>query len=396
MSRARNGPLLAARGCDPVGRTPRCHRLPLLCCYRIGGGKESMKNRDLAGSSCSDHPAMVAWRAIGTEDRPATSIDTLQDETYRQVWRLHGVGPSRESLVAKRCRRREAIREREIYARILPRLPISQVRYHGYLEDGDGERAWLFIEDLGEDTPYSPTSARDREAAAAWLGMLHSSGDLVPGADRRMLGECGPERFREHLDWIVAGIPRLRSNAALSPPDSALLDDLHRQCATVASRWPELVAFYDSMPKGVVHGDFSEAHIFFSEHDGRRHIRLIDWSDGGWGAPALDVAKFLGYRVSPDIDAYLDAVRRNWIGIDRAEIWRLGYVGEVFRSLASVRWKVASVEWKVEGAAPRWIEGPMSTLSVYRDWMEEILEAAPWSDDPRLGSKTLPRPKSWT
>jgi hypothetical protein len=59
------------------------------------------------------------------------------------------------------------------------------------------------------------------------------------------------------------------------------------------------------------------------------------------------------------------------------DLYRLGALGELFRALASIRWELSRLE---DGKTER----ATATLPVYRDWMTQILAAAPWSNAPGL------------
>lgn len=347
-----------------------------------------MTDDRMENSGNTEHPAVLAWHEVSGLATVPESIETLKDEHGREVWRMFGCGPYGESIIAKRCRRDEAHREWIIYSRILPQLPVSQNSSYGYLELENGHRAWIFVEDLGNDEPYQPEMLEHRQLAGEWLGILQTSVAGIADEDRSDLRDRGPIHFRQYLDDINRNIPRFRSNPALSDNDRTIIDDLLLQCESVGSHWSGVIEFCASMPQGMVHGDFKEPHMFFSGSSGNRELRLIDWNEGGWGTAALDVAKFLGYAVAPDIDSYISVVTKTYSEINHENTYRLAYVGEIFRCLASIKWEVEKLEYP-------WIEKSMSTLLIYRGWMDEILEAAPWSDDLTLISKRMPKPRSW-
>jgi hypothetical protein len=326
----------------------------------------------------SEHPAVIAWRGATGIALPATRIDTLQGETFRSVWRLFGCGPQGESIIAKRCRIEEARRERDIYQRIIPKLPVFPVRCHGYLDDDHDVRlAWVFLEDIAGDLPHSVDDAQHRQWLGHWLAVLHTSGSTLDPQDHALLRDRGTTHFRQYLDYCLENTEGFHSNPALSIDDHRILDELLFQARQVDDCWMPLEAFCKAMPAGIVHGDFKPEHVYWHVVEGRPILRMIDWNEAGWGPPALDLAKFLGYRVAPDAQAYVESARQFWPRMSLEDLYRLGAVGELFRAIASVRWAIASLEYgKIERAT--------TTLRVYRDWMAQIIAAAPWSDAPDL------------
>ncbi len=115
----------------------------------------------------------------------------------------------------------------------------------------------------------------------------------------------------------------------------------------------------------------------------------FDWHEGGWGVQALDLAKFLGYTVNPDVGAYCAIVQQRWPNMDFSTVQRLGYVGEVFRCMASIRWEVERLRYE-------WVERSMVTLRIYSEWLNDVIQAEPWAEYAQGGAKARePKPRSW-
>src|SRR5262249_42540705 len=77
------------------------------------------------GSGDAEHPAAQAWKRLFTKGIESSSIEILREGRKACIYRLHGAGPSGESVIAKRCRSGSADVEKTIYEEILPYLPIS-------------------------------------------------------------------------------------------------------------------------------------------------------------------------------------------------------------------------------------------------------------------------------
>ena len=135
-------------------------------------------------------------------------------------------------------------------------------------------------------------------------------------------------------------------------------------------------------------------HVRIREDRDGPAVLVFDWNDGGWGVPALDAAKFLGYTVRPDLLAYQAAVKSEPAmampaATDLDTICRLGFVGEACRSIASA-W------WEAEKLAYEWIERPMASLRLYAAWVADVVRAEPWAEHPAGGAEArIPRPRAW-
>lgn len=330
--------------------------------------------------------AALIWQKLGGGRAAPEGIDVLQDEKQRTVYRLRGGGPAGSDIVAKRCRQTVALKERAIYEKVLPHLRVPVVQLRGFAVEEDGKYAWLFLEDAGGEA-YSPDRDDHRVLAGTWLGLLHTqSADL---ARPTWMRDPGPVDFKPHLQATRDTIEETRSNPGLTTGDVAVLETIDAQCQDVASHWKELEEFCDQMPRTLVHGDFKEAHMRVRAGPNASTLVGFDWHEGGWGVQALDVAKFLGYTVNPDIQAYCAVVQDRWLNMDIPTVQRLGYVGEVFRCMASIRWEVERLRYE-------WVERSMATLRIYTDWLNDILRAEPWAEHAKGGPEARkPKPRNW-
>jgi hypothetical protein len=314
------------------------------------------------------------------------AIETLQEEKERSVFKLWGAGPLGSNVIAKRSKRTEAIREYKIYMKILPLLPMPSPQIYSFREENNCEYAWLFIEDV-EGENYSPTIKNHRILAARWLGLLHTS--MVHLNDMPNLRDRGPDHFYRFFRPAKETILKSLSNPQLSTEDIEVLKGILLQCKLLEMNWDQINRYCQQIPQTLVHGDFKEDNMHVQTNLAGDTLMVFDWHEAGWGVPALDCAKFLGYSVNPSINAYFEVMRDRWSFMDLQNIRRLGYIGETFRCLASIRWEVFKLQYGL-------INGPISTLKVYMVWMDDIIQAEPWRANEKLSKNDFsPLPRHW-
>jgi hypothetical protein len=348
-----------------------------------------------------DHPAARNWKHLGFGGH-VESLQVLQDESIRSVFRLqiseppHGKQESSDhkfaatgipnAVIAKRAPSADVGKELLFY-QTLHRLPIPALRSFGIVADDDPEYGWLYMTDAG-DRHYDPGRQEHRRLVAAWLARMHSvscQSGRPAGLDDR-----GPKYFFPYVIKALSTLENHRKNPLIGADDHLALDDIREFCRKLESNWNEIARFCDSMPHTLVHGDIKEDNMRIYGPENQPSLVVFDWHEGGWGAPALDLAKFLGYRIAPDFDTYL----QHWLDFrpqsDIGEVRRLGYIGEIFRWIASVRWHLDALEYGC-------IERAMSRMNVYRDWMIDIDRAAPWRSNPELAAANWqPLEKYWS
>lgn len=328
--------------------------------------------------------AIAAWKRLDGRAEPS-GFETLQEENARSVLRLLGVGPAGAPVIAKRCQLSVAVKERSIYEEILPHLSFPSLRLHGFLPEPKGRYAWLFLEDAGGE-PYDPGRRDHRVLAGRWLGRLHTAAAKLCGP---ALPDRGPIGFRQDPARICEALHQARPQPLLGEGDVEVLDRILALCRVLATHWSELEDFCSGLPKTLAHGDFKQDNMRVRPGETASDLVLFDWHEAGWGAPALDVAKFLGYSVDPDLEAYLDVIRAPWPEMDRAVIRRLAWVGEALRAIASTRWEVEKLFHKPP-------EVPMTTLRIYLGWLGQVVRAEPWAEEASAGpAARRPKPRSW-
>ena len=352
--------------------------------------------------SLQEHPAQRCWNSLGSRTSP-DSIEIVQDEATRSVYRLvfadgieieasprqyaGGVARVATAVIAKRALRADIEKEAYFYRDALPALSMSVIPFLGVVDDDDPRYAWLLIGDAGGEH-YLPSNRVHRKLAADWLGRFH-----VASAGKSLsqdIEDRGPAHYFPYLGEAQKLLENHRLYFGIDPEDCRVLDEIRAFCEKLSSRRSELTRFCGDMPHTLVHGDVKPDNMLVSASATGSSLAVIDWHEGGRGVPALDIAKFLGYRVRLDFDTYLNYWLETWPQWGVGTVRRLGYVGEIFRWIASVRWQLEDFQYGR-------IERGISSMRVYRDWSTDIDRAAPWWENPDLAEPDWrPMEKYWT
>lgn len=312
-------------------------------------------------------------------------VEPLQLESARSVYRL-GLREPCKAVIAKRCPQEDAERELLMYREYLPSAGIDGPCGYGVIPEDGGTTGWLLMEEIVGES-YDPGCSEHRRIAASWLATLHTQFydcDPAPG-----LRAGAALRYRPSLEKCLEVLPRLLSGPCAAGTAHQLTLRMLDFCQRLAQQWHSIDSFCINMPQTVVHGDFKEDNMKVIRDGDSVRLVVFDWGQAGWGAPALDAAKFLGYSVAPEFDSYLGEVKNHWPEIDRASWLRLAYIGEVFRWLDTVRWHVKDFAY---GRTER----ALSRMSVYAGWMDEIMAARPWANSGSIfDNGWVPPKKHW-
>jgi hypothetical protein len=202
-------------------------------------------NMTTAQINLLEHPAVKAWAKLQPEQVEPTAIERLQKKKKAVVYRLKGAGPEGSDIIAKQSSPERLLKERVIYEEVLPALPVSTVRYYGFVEEPDDGRCWLFLESAdGEE--YSSHVNDHRTLAARWLSLLHTSAAHISMEVR--LPERGPGYYLEQLRQGGDTIQRNLSNSALTSETRAMLETVVRKLKVVASRWDQVERLCERAP----------------------------------------------------------------------------------------------------------------------------------------------------
>lgn len=315
-----------------------------------------------------EHPAARAWRTLSSGGAEPSRVVTIRERPKAAIFRLDGVGPQGVPVVAKRCGARTGLIERQVYERILPRVPVAGLHYYGHAIADDGS-CWLFLE-YAEGARFAPDTEEHRVLAARWLARVHSSAARI--ADARRLPDRGPAHYLDHLRAARLTIAGCLASGSAPAGDRALLESVIAQCDVVEGHWGEVDAWCAEMPGTLVHGDFRPKNVHVrSDGDGER-LLVMDWETAGWGVPAADVASIRGpHGETSALDAYVAIARDWWPALNVGLAVRMVNVGKLFRRLAAIRW--CSV------ILPHRREKSIAVMSVHRAELAALIEEARWT-----------------
>lgn len=316
------------------------------------------------------HPAVIAWTGVNGKQPLPSKIELLKrKDRNRLVFRLSDAEASNRPIIAKRCHRTTGAIENKIYEQILPDLKLSSPRYYGLFVE-DEENCWLFLEDVGEN-PYLHDNLEHRDAAAQWLGRLHSRG--VPLNNSFELEGRGTEHYFNHLQAGRMRIFENMDNPTLSEEDCSFLLEVIDTLESIASYWPEISSACDDMPNTVVHCDFRPKNMFV-RHEGKDVIVYpIDWEMAGWGLPAPDLAPS-DERYSDgliNLEVYRQCIRDEWPGLTMQDFDRILAIGYLFRRLAATDWATMSLRFQPPELA-------LLLLDIYLKDLDLALHEKPW------------------
>jgi hypothetical protein len=324
-----------------------------------------------------EHPAVKAWAKLRPEQFEPAAIERLQKKKKAVVYRLKGAGPEGSDIIAKQSSPERLLKERVIYEEVLPALPVSTVRYYGFVEEPDDGRCWLFLESAdGEE--YSSLVNDHRTLAARWLSLLHTSAANI--ATAACLPDREPDYYLEQLRSACETIQRNLTNSALTSETRAMLETVVRQLKFVASRWGEVERLCERAPRTLVHGDFAPKNM--RVRTGRAGLSLLpfDWGSAGWGIAAVDLAQsggesngYWNYWSNPDLAAYCSAAQESWPRLDIQDVNQLAIIGKIFRSLICINLEAPSF-------AMEWVENSARDMRLYQAAMTDALRAAGWKE----------------
>jgi ATP-binding cassette subfamily B protein len=323
------------------------------------------------------HPAVQAWRRIAPDHPVPARVVPVKVKADRdraaRAYRLEPAERDAPVIIAKGCRRADAVMERLVYEEILPHVPLPGPRCYGVVAEPDAERGWVFLEELrGEE--YSNLIPSHRIAAAQWLGLLHTHAQ--EWADPAALPAAGPSRYRDQMHIARDAIREHLDNPALGADDVAFLDGVLARFDHLDEHWERLETMCAGMPETLVHGDFNRKNLRVQATEGAPRVVAFDWGDGGWGVPTADLAQS-SIAARPDLDAYWETVRERWSAYGRETFERLAQCGSVFRALAAMRWGSRGMPFD-------WAPWSVANLRLYDGELIRALDDLGWAQAAHL------------
>jgi ATP-binding cassette, subfamily B, bacterial len=324
-------------------------------------------------SAIKSHPAVHAWCQLYPHAAPSLIKPLRVRKRKSNVYRLEGAGQAGSAVIAKRCPKVVALVERTVYEDMLPRLALPSLRYHGFLEEPEGDSCWLFMEEAtGAD--YSNLLPEHRARAGHWLGLLHASAAGAPPAAGR-LPDAGPGRYLQRLRALGETMRQHLDNPVLSPDDVTFVEGLVARLDDLAANWNRVQEICEGVPPTLVHGDFNGRNIRVRTANGDATLAVFDWEEAGWGVPAVDLAQLMvpsgQLSASPDIPTYWSSGREHWPRESLEGCWRLAYCGTVFRTLSAM-------SWNAHNLANDWAHACLGDMQLYAAELEGALERLDW------------------
>jgi hypothetical protein len=272
--------------------------------------------------------ARRAWRQLRPHRPEPEGIEVLVRKKKSAACRLLGPEEAGFPVIAKRARKRTAELERILHERILPRLPVDSLAWHGMV-DAEEEFRWFFLEDAGE-AAFLPGDPDHLALAGRWLARLHTAAEGLEVA-----AELPDRGGRDSLERLRQGRDRMLHNLGNPVVSRANRDALHAILShyeVVESRWAECEAVCDEAPKTLVHGDFVKKNMRVRSRGGRPELLVFDWEHAGFGFPGTDL-----HLVS--CADYGPAVRERWPEMVGERLERVFRIGRLFRCVAEIEWE---------------------------------------------------------
>src|SRR5882724_4368415 len=336
------------------------------------------------------HPAVRAWLRLGSDrpvpERVGPAKVMPNKRRATAVYRLEGLGPDGTAVIAKRCKRADAVIERVVYEQYLAHVPLAGPRYYGTVEGpADEDVCWLLIGEI-EGEKYDMLRPDHRVAAARWLGILHTAARSA--ADQAGLPDAGPSRYRAAMRATRDLIRDQINNPAFSADDVAFLGGLVARFDALDEDWDRLAHACTGLPSTLIHGDFNAKNlrVCTSAQGGAAEIGAFDWEEAGHAVPGIDLAQAVDpscrIAASPDLATYHAVVRERWPHCDATDVERLATCGAVWRALAVI-------SWDGQHLARPWADAFLPNLRMYEAELTHALDRFGWRVRP---GRTAGRP----
>lgn len=320
-------------------------------------------------------PVVRAWCSIDSAHAVPRRVEMFRRKKKSLIYRLVGVGGS--NVIAKACAQDTASVERTIYAEVLPKIAVTQLRYYGFVTGSAEDFSFLFLEDA-RGVEFDPSDPAHRTLSTRWLAQLHLSSAALPAPPP--LPDRGPPHYREHMHAARSVIERSYENPALDKNEHATLDRMLRLFAVAETKWAEIDELCQQIPRALIHGDFAERNVQIRTQS--RHLEktagggvvstsaaalyAFDWEVSGWGLPVVDLAH-------ADLRLYWSLVRDHWCNLELETLTRLVHVGKLLRG------GIAAMNWGAGSLTSTWPTKAVSNMKIYDQRMTEAMRGIGWA-----------------
>lgn len=321
----------------------------------------------------SSHPAVEAWGRFSNERTKPESVVVLKErqrgrEGKSAVYRLNGVGPSGEGVIAKRCLRSSAAIERTVHEQVLPCIPVPSLGYYGAIDERQSEFSWVFLQDAGNRI-YVQHNAAHRTAAARWLGTVHVCARHIEAA--QALPDRGLAYYQDNLRTARTLIRDHLDHANDKVAEKEVLQSLLARADHLELYWDRLERLCDALPMTLVHGDFVGKNIRLRVNHNGTTVLPFDWEWSGWGTPIVDLAQSsLGstpFSADPDLITYWTVVHGELPHLQAQTVERLAQAGTVLRLLNAIYWAVLSL-------SHGWVQRLVRNLVIYEAGLADAVQ----------------------
>lgn len=315
---------------------------------------------------------VIGWKRITGSTTPVLGYERLKKSKRTRVYRIDLAGEPR-SIIAKRCREKVALLEREMYTAVLDGGSLRAPAFYGFgvdpITEDEYTYHWVFMEDLGPRR-HDPSNADERRRLAQWLGGL---GLLTAGASSLQYPNIDDRRLPYYRQFLVeAGRDLPKMAGARSWPASvrSLIETMRRSVDRVDSRWPWIESVASAAPPVVAHGDCLPKNIHVTREEA---VIPIDWGGAGIGLAGADLGVSTVWfdracELAPHVEAYVEAIRPVWKDADAVTVRRLACIG---RTMWAIKLIVQSIP-SMEGGSTAKAE---SHLGLYGALLERSAEA---------------------
>lgn len=174
----------------------------------------------------------------------------------------------------------DPLREIHVYRDILADAELGTAQCYGTIVDQDGERYWLFIENVAGAALWQIGQVEIWQEAARWIAGLHAtlSEESLGGAAGHLqrydasFYRAWPERAQAFATDIETSRPGAR-----------------RRIAWLSSRYEQVVERLMELPVTFIHGEFYPSNVLVVQNAETR-ICPIDWERAAIGPGLVDLA----------------------------------------------------------------------------------------------------------
>lgn len=281
------------------------------------------------------HPAVEAWKKVAPKTKYPINIEVLKDKHKVKVYRLAGLGPDNQDVIAKGGLSDKLSLERTFYQRILPNLSLPTLDCYGYLQNDERGFSWLFLEDARGE-PFDKMNKRHWAAAEEWLGALHLctlADDEINILPRRELTTFYDLLLKSHTH-----ISDYLDSTQVGPNQFPVLQETLSNLDKAALKWEDITRVCASVPPSIIHGDLKVKNVSIRQEGSKIAFIPFDWEMGGWGPSVIDLG--VVYLESPEkeLKTYWSLLKHLPAYQNPEDFRQFLYIGGILRLIISTYW----------------------------------------------------------